>query len=199
MDIKKTFIAIVSAIAMSMTANAQAVSAVEEVNVTPGTTAKVTVKLENTDFTGFQSDFVTTEGITVKSISRATATKVRVDPEDEESDYVYTVSFDKASKNLMIFTMEQEAFKSGDLYIINIDGAEGFEDGTITVKNIGADAAGKTSMLNDVVIKVVNATAADTVKGDNVASSDVRKVAKNNKLYIVKGEKESNVAGAMLK
>lgn len=189
----------------SVSANAVELSG-ETVVITPGKTAVVTL-----DITGVAGQKTcdaiveVPEGITIL--------------EDEEEEEFFTIGnacTKRYSVNIAkwyeegkrVFTSTysnrfSDELKDGVLFTFTVQADESFKGSkVITLSKIflALDENGNGNNLDDVEIAIMDeATAADTVKGTEKASSDVRKVAKNNKLYIVKGETEINVAGAAMK
>ena len=153
---------------------------------------------------GFEAILQAPEGFTVTKAARGSRLKGRVDPEDEESDYIFTFaqSNKEAGKYVQAFCTQKATIPGTDgevvKYTISIP-KDASGDYTFTLLNIVVSNGSSTiSTYTSTTSKLtVGTTGIKDVNADGMQADG--KYYKNGEIIIKKGNKEYNAIGAINK
>ena len=113
----------------------------------------IPISLDNQEeFNLFSAWFTMPEGLTLASVTRGSIVKVR----DNDDEYIFTFDYDRASQNVIIYTMsETSIMESGDVINLKVNVADDFTSGTILLHDVeGSNATNKSYMMPDLEISV---------------------------------------------
>ena len=151
---------------------------------------------------GFEAILQAPEGFTVTKAARGSRLKGRVDPEDEESDYIFTFaqSNKEAGKYVQAFCTQKATIPGTDgevvKYTISIP-KDASGDYTFTLLNIVVSNGSSTISTYTTSKLTVGTTGIKDVNADGMQADG--KYYKNGEIIIKKGNKEYNAVGAIKK
>ena len=199
----KKFLLSCVALLVATFASAQSTSSMEVKDAkADGTTSTFTIALDNQgEFTSFQVDFKTTEGISVTNILATDSAKLLND--DEKNVYVVAKDRNKYVTMYAASPSDRRVIPSGDVYKFTVTLASESVQGSITLTPMGFDIKGTgdydmTPITLDLAYGSITGISNANANADE-ASVKAQKFMTKKGLVIAKGNKKYNAAAQEVK
>ena len=180
---------------------------IPDIEVETGTTnvtLQLCLKNNTVGANGFEATLQLPEGFSVKKVARGSRLKGRVDPEDEESDYIFTFdhSDKETGKYVQAFTTKKFVIPGTDGEVVKFTvSIPETVSGVYEIKLIDTEVANDSKVISTYRTATSKLTIGTTgikdVNADGMQADG--KYYKNGEIIIKKGNKEYNAVGAIKK